>query len=462
MNFLRSVIADARPRRSTIDPVERLREATGELSHRFDGDAFGGPQGFSNRRVPTDPTVPPSLVRQAADPLATGEAEPLAADRAVDPDAPAPADRAAPQYPHRQPSDRAQIPFTQDLHAPQETDILIAPQDPRAGGEASQPPSAGPPLSSAPIESAAGATPPDGRMHAASVAVSQAPGESLSAVASVVAEPVRTPDNFAVQPDQPSTDDLDPSEQARAGKPVRSHDGPEWPAPMGRKTPAQGEAAVAASSEAHDLPDGVSTNWQPPDDGDQYAVNTASVQIKSHPPDALEEGRTTRTAPVGSGGKIGIIQAGPGRPATDIPRKTSSPISSAADRASPRLPEGPFETVSLLADGTAAPAGGISGSPSAESGRIGNPDPGAAGPADRREVLPTVPARPFRADLTPRGSSPPPWRPAAGPSAGQDAAPKVQIGQIDVIIDAGARPATKPAQTPSPNDLASRHYLRRL
>jgi hypothetical protein len=41
-------------------------------------------------------------------------------------------------------------------------------------------------------------------------------------------------------------------------------------------------------------------------------------------------------------------------------------------------------------------------------------------------------------------------------------APKVQIGQIDVIIEAAAQPAAKPAPAPSPNDLASRHYLRRL
>jgi hypothetical protein len=38
----------------------------------------------------------------------------------------------------------------------------------------------------------------------------------------------------------------------------------------------------------------------------------------------------------------------------------------------------------------------------------------------------------------------------------------VQIGQIDVIIEAAAQPAIKPAPAPSPIDLASRHYLRRL
>jgi len=38
----------------------------------------------------------------------------------------------------------------------------------------------------------------------------------------------------------------------------------------------------------------------------------------------------------------------------------------------------------------------------------------------------------------------------------------VQIGQIDVIIEAAAQPVTKQAPAPSPVDLASRHYLRRL
>lgn len=41
-------------------------------------------------------------------------------------------------------------------------------------------------------------------------------------------------------------------------------------------------------------------------------------------------------------------------------------------------------------------------------------------------------------------------------------APKVQIGQIDVIVEAATQPATKKVPAPSPTDLASRHYLRRL
>ncbi len=41
-------------------------------------------------------------------------------------------------------------------------------------------------------------------------------------------------------------------------------------------------------------------------------------------------------------------------------------------------------------------------------------------------------------------------------------APEVRIGQIDVIVEAPARSASKPAPKPSPVDLASRHYLRRL
>ena len=40
--------------------------------------------------------------------------------------------------------------------------------------------------------------------------------------------------------------------------------------------------------------------------------------------------------------------------------------------------------------------------------------------------------------------------------------PKVQIGQVDVIIQAATQPITKKTSIAAPSDLASRHYLRRL
>jgi hypothetical protein len=94
----------------------------------------------------------------------------------------------------------------------------------------------------------------------------------------------------------------------------------------------------------------------------------------------------------------------------------------------------------------------------------GSPIQHIAGPAMSSaspEALRSVPARPFLTDLTPKGrDSFHSELPLRSPERRHEA-PKVQIGQIDVIVEA-ARPATKPAPAPSPVDLASRHYLRRL
>ena len=78
------------------------------------------------------------------------------------------------------------------------------------------------------------------------------------------------------------------------------------------------------------------------------------------------------------------------------------------------------------------------------------------------EVLRSVPATQIKTDSISKvddtfRSNPLPRSPEK-----MDEAPKVQIGQIDVIIEAATQPMAKPATAMSPNDLASRNYLRRL
>jgi hypothetical protein len=109
-------------------------------------------------------------------------------------------------------------------------------------------------------------------------------------------------------------------------------------------------------------------------------------------------------------------------------------------------------------------------STSASSPGSGSSKPGSsvqhiartAKPSASPEALRSVPARPFQADLMPKdGDSFHSRAPLRSPEKKHEA-PKVQIGQIDVIVEAAAQPATKPTPAPSPIDLASRHYLRRL
>jgi hypothetical protein len=127
-----------------------------------------------------------------------------------------------------------------------------------------------------------------------------------------------------------------------------------------------------------------------------------------------------------------------------------SPISSDMELAS--VPQ----TADRKVSASASSPGSGSSKPSSPVQHIARP----ARPSASPEVLRSVPARPYQADLMPKdGDSFHSRAPLRSPEKKHEA-PKVQIGQIDVIIEAAAQPATKPA--PAPIDLASRHYLRRL
>ncbi len=85
-----------------------------------------------------------------------------------------------------------------------------------------------------------------------------------------------------------------------------------------------------------------------------------------------------------------------------------------------------------------------------------------AGLSTTAQPIESVSARPSQAELLPKvGDSGHSRAPLRLPSQ-ETAGPKVQIGQIDVIIGTTAQPNSKPAPAASQIDLASRHYLRRL
>ena len=129
-----------------------------------------------------------------------------------------------------------------------------------------------------------------------------------------------------------------------------------------------------------------------------------------------------------------------------------SHISSDMELASVPQSTGKKESTSAVSPG---PAPSKTGIPEQHITRPARP---SASPETLRSVL----ATPFQTDSMPKAGDTIRSRPPLRSPEKTDEAPKVQIGQIDVIIEAAAQPATKPAPAPSSDDLASRHYLRRL
>lgn len=83
-------------------------------------------------------------------------------------------------------------------------------------------------------------------------------------------------------------------------------------------------------------------------------------------------------------------------------------------------------------------------------------------PSSSPESPASVPARPLQTSLIAKHGGSFHSMPAFRSAEKKHEAPKVQIGQIDVIVEAATQPVAKPATVSSPVDLASRHYLRRL
>ena len=82
--------------------------------------------------------------------------------------------------------------------------------------------------------------------------------------------------------------------------------------------------------------------------------------------------------------------------------------------------------------------------------------------SNNREAFPTVSAKVSQTDLIPKAFEHRQSRPSYAPPGKRHETPSVQIGQIDVIIEMPAKPASKPTAALSSTDLASRNYLRRL
>jgi hypothetical protein len=87
---------------------------------------------------------------------------------------------------------------------------------------------------------------------------------------------------------------------------------------------------------------------------------------------------------------------------------------------------------------------------------------GPARPSVSTEALRSVPATLFQIDSIPKVDDTFRSSPSLRSPEKKYEEPKVQIGQIDVIIEAAAQPTAKSTTASSTIDLASRNYLRRL
>ena len=97
--------------------------------------------------------------------------------------------------------------------------------------------------------------------------------------------------------------------------------------------------------------------------------------------------------------------------------------------------------------------------------KLSKPEIHATGPDKtmaNSEKYRSVPAEPLQNDMMSKGG--PAFRSGLSPKFPEKKheVPKVQIGQIDVIIEAAPQPVTKQPPSPAPIDLSSRLYLRRL
>jgi hypothetical protein len=94
--------------------------------------------------------------------------------------------------------------------------------------------------------------------------------------------------------------------------------------------------------------------------------------------------------------------------------------------------------------------------------RVARPVEPPASPQPSPQTMRSVPAKPWPVERMPmHGDSARSGTPQRSPEIRREA-PRVQIGQIDVIVESAAQSVRKSTPASAPTDIASRHYLRRL
>ena len=413
MRFLRSVIADARPRKHTLESSDGPATMIGLNARGLEGDASGAEQ-----KSPSTPDQASRLntslsIREVSSDFKVSDAPALVqSDNPVKQDIQDTRFNIEPESPISVPADEPGPTPDEEIRTPMDTVNL---PDRESGSEEDKASKAEGSMASQP----AGTVIPDSRMnspkgreHDPSIVSPQTHGAENRESGHEEREPVSSSAFIRDSPGKELTDnDGNSVHQAQEG--AGQH---------------EAEKALADGGKAHQVSPGVYK---------QADMRSPPNQEGISRPQTLDESKGAR----------GDVQ-----PVFRQVVAMASQGSSATEHAS--VPQSVDKKVSTS----------VSSSDPAPT-KPGSPEPHIARPARTSanpEALRSVPAMPLQTDSMSKAGdtvhSRPPFR-----SAGiTHEAPKVQIGQIDVIIEAAAQPATKPAPSSSPSDLASRYYLRRL
>lgn len=484
MSFLRSVIADARPRKPVLGPSKNLSASTGRKTSGLDGDASGAEEKSPGALDQTSRLSMSLSNREGASDVNTGDAPAFQADHPVDQDIQDMASNVEPDSPLSVMVEKSKRIFDEESHARLDTGDLPGGEPDSEGDKASKAEGNMTPQPS-------GTVIPDSRMkspkapdHDASIASPETRGAQNRAPDHEETEPVSSPASIRDTPGKELTDFDDNSAlQAEEGTGQLGVQATTSSA-VGENTPAQGGVAGATAADIRRHSQSSIKNPQ-----------TLTNQADATPTTTFTSPESSRR--IESDNSAGRNEAEKALADSGVALQLSPSVDKQADMKSlanqeeiSRLQK-PDEAKGVLHDVQLVSRQGIpmdshissdlelasvpqpaerKVSTSASSPGSGSLKPSSpvrhsarpAKPSASRDALRSVPARPFQTDLIPKDGDSFHSRALLRYPDKIHEAPKVQIGQIDVIIEAPAQPATQPAPPPSPIDLASRHYLRRL
>jgi len=466
MRFLRSVIADAHPRKPMLEPSNGPSAITGWKTRGLDGDAFG-----AEEKSPSAPNQTSRLntslpIREGASDFNMGDAPAFQADNPVNQGIQDVRSNVESEGSLSVMVDKSRTISDEESHARQDTGNLPDREPDSEGDKASK-------AEGGMIQRPADTVIPDSRMnspkeqdHDSSIASSETCGTRNRASGHEKTGPLSPPASIGDMPGKELTDN-DGNSSLQVG---------EGAGQLGV------QATMSSAAEGNTPAQGKVTGKATADDRHHSESSTKGPVSGQAPTPDNSAGRNEVEKALADGGKARQVSRSVDKQADmknlsnyeEIPRlqkpdeakgvlrdvqlvsrqamAMDSHISSDMELAS--VPQSAGRKVST----SASSPGSGSSKPSSAVQHVARPAKPSASP----EALRSVPARPFQTDLMPKDGDSFHSRAPLRSSEKKHESPKVQIGQIDVIIEAAAKPSTKQAPAPSPIDLASRHYLRRL
>ena len=466
MRFLRSVIADAHPRKPMLEPSNGTSAITGWKTRGLDGDAFGAEEKSPSAPDQTNRLNTSLPIREGASDFNMGDAPAFQADNPVNQGIQDVGSNVELEGSLSVMVDKSRTISDEESHARQDTGNLPDREPDSEGDKASK-------AEGGMIQRPAGTVIPDSRMnspkgqdHDSSIASPETRGARNRAYGHEKTRPLNPQASIGDMPGKELTDnDGNSSLQVGEGAGQFGVQATMSSAAEGN-TPAQGKVTGRATA----------------DDRHYSESSTKGPMSGQAPTPDNSAGRNEVEKALADGGKARQVSRSVDKQAD---MKNLSNYKETPRLQKPDEAKGVLRDVQLVSRQAVAMDSHISSdieltsfpqsagrkvSTSASSPGSGSSKPSSAvqhiarpaKPSASPEALRSVTARPFQADLMPKdGDSFHSRAPLRSPEKKHEA-PKVQIGQIDVIIEAAAQPSTKQAPAPSPIDLASRHYLRRL